>query len=1070
MDLKTKDSFDFKSERRSGKLFKRIISGITAAAMAAGLLTTSAFADEEVTYEHPSDINSVVDIMKNYAFIGFNEVDMNGHQHINLLVNKVVGLPGDMGIRKNYAGVYEYYVNKLPENISGELKIGENDPCVSNLTIGSDYTISTNGSERYIEPNHVKVSPSVTNIKAETATNKYIDLVNLQNSFISYSAMLAENADSTEGIGFNGQYDSNSHTWQNINRINVTAESGTVFYNIDDTNFSKINSDAIINFSDTSTASIVLNIDLKNISWDRKPFRLNIGGNQPTMNEDVILEDNVNRIYYNFYDSSAADKMTTKTVSMTDAAHGTIIIPKGAAKVGSNWCGVIVANNIGATGESHFVGAYNPVVPTSATVDVTVNKVWSEPSGQSHDSYYVKVDLMRSSAAETAQAIDNAILDSSNNFEYTFTGLKEKDADGNTYTYTVANEVTDAPEYIDGVQSGYEVSYSGTTVTNTWKEATIPAPKTDITVNKVWVGDSGKNDHSGYTITVDLMRKVGTGTGSFVQEVILTSANSFTKTINDLDAEDADGNAYTYYVENESGAPEYIDGVQSGYETTYSGTTVTNTWKKATIPAPKTDITVNKVWAGEPSSQSHDSYTITVNLMRKVGSGTGSFVQEVILTSANSFTKTINALDAEDADGNAYTYYVENESGAPEYIDGVQSGYETTYSGTTVTNTWKDTTIPAPKTDITVNKVWAGEPSSQSHDSYTITVDLMRKVGTGTGSFVQKVILTSANSFTKAINDLDAEDADGNAYTYYVENESGAPEYIDGVQSGYEVSYSGTTVTNTWKETTIPAPKTDITVNKVWAGEPSSQSHDSYTITVDLMRKVGTGTGSFVQKVILTSANSFTETINDLDAEDADGNAYTYYVVNESGAPEYIDGVQSGYEVSYNGTTVTNTWKKATIPAPKTDITVNKVWAGEPSSQSHDSYYVKVDLMRSSAAEPARAIDTATLDASNNFEYTFTGLDEQDANGNPYTYTVANEITDAPKYTENVQSGYEVSYNGTTVTNTWKDTTTPTPTPGTTNITVKKIWAGEPAGYSHDSYTVTVKLLRKANGTVRSLL
>ena len=342
----------------------------------------------------------------------------------------------------------------------------------------------------------------------------------------------------------------------------------------------------------------------------------------------------------------------------------------------------------------------------------------------------------------------------------------------------------------------------------------------------------------------------------------------------------------------------------------------------------------------------------------------------------------------------------------------------------------------------------------------------MRKVGTGTGSFVQEVILTSANSFTKTINDLDAEDADGNAYTYYVENESGAPEYIDGVQSGYEVSYSGTTVTNTWKETTIPAPKTDITVNKVWAGEPSSQSHDSYTITVDLMRKVGTGTGSFVQKVILTSANSFTETINDLDAEDADGNAYTYYVVNESGAPEYIDGVQSGYEVSYNGTTVTNTWKKATIPAPKTDITVNKVWAGEPSSQSHDSYYVKVDLMRSSAAEPARAIDTATLDASNNFEYTFTGLDEQDANGNPYTYTVANEITDAPKYTENVQSGYEVSYNGTTVTNTWKDTTTPTPTPGTTNITVKKIWAGEPAGYSHDSYTVTVKLLRKANGTV----
>ena len=221
---------------------------------------------------------------------------------------------------------------------------------------------------------------------------------------------------------------------------------------------------------------------------------------------------------------------------------------------------------------------------------------------------------MRSSAAETAQAIDTATLDASNNFEYTFTGLDEQDANGNPYTYTVANEITNAPKYIENVQSGYEATYSGTTVTNTWKDTTIPVPtpKTDITVNKVWAGDSGKNDHSGYTITVNLMRKVGTGTGSFVQEVVLTSANNFTETINDIEAEDADGNAYTYYVEKEiTDAPPYIDGVQSGYETTYSGTTVTNTWKEATIPTPKTDITVNKVWAGDSGKNDHSGYTIT---------------------------------------------------------------------------------------------------------------------------------------------------------------------------------------------------------------------------------------------------------------------------------------------------------------------------------------------------------------------------------------------------------------------------------------------------------------------------
>ena len=1037
MDLKTKDSFDFKSERRSGKLFKRIISGITAAAMAAGLLTTSAFADEEVTYEHPSDINSVVDIMKNYAFIGFNEVDMNGHQHINLLVNKVVGLPGDMGIRKNYAGVYEYYVNKLPENISGELKIGENDPCVSNLTLGSDYTISTNGSERYIEPNHVKVSPSVTNIKAETATNKYIDLVNLQNSFISYSAMLAENADSTEGFGLEGQYDSSSNTWQNINRINVTAESGTVFYNIDDTNFSKINSDAIINFSDTSTASIVLNIDLKNISWDRKPFRLNIGGNQPTMNEDVILENNVNRIYYNFYDSSAADKMTTKTVSMTDAAHGTIIIPKGAAKVGSNWCGVIVANNIGATGESHFVGAYNPVVPTSATVDVTVNKVWSEPSGQSHDGYYVKVDLMRSSAAETAHAIDNAILDSSNNFEYTFTGLKEKDADGNTYTYTVANEVTDAPEYIDGVQSGYEVSYNGTTVTNTWKEATIPAPKTDITVNKVWAGEPSSQSHDGYYVKVDLMRSSAAEPARVIDTATLDASNNFEYTFTGLDEQDANGNPYTYTVANEiTDAPKYTENVQSGYEATYSGTTVTNTWKDTTTPTPTPttiDVRVNKVWDNEPIGQSHDSYTVTVELLRKVNETIDSdFSETITLTFADNFTKTINDLAAEDADGNAYTYYVENEhTNAPKYIDGVQSGYEATYNGTTVTNTWKDTTTPTPTpgtTDITVKKIWAGELAGYSHDSYTVTVELLRKAnGTVDPHFSEPITLNAANGF-EYISGLEAEDADGNPYTYYIENEStNAPQYMVGVQSGYKATYSGTTVTNTWTELNTPTPsKISVTVNKTWANEPANADHSNYVVKVDLIRNSVTVTDQKVATVTLEAANNFTATVDDLKEFDASGNIFVYTVANEQmiGMPEYIRGVQSGYTASYNGTTVTNTWNEVPRPAPvTTSVTVTKLWSGDEGRNDHSGYEVAVQLV-GTANGVSVVVENVVLNAQNNFTKTIDNLDKYDGNGNLYTYSIRNEASTAPKFIAGVQSGYEVSISGTTVTNTWHEVST----------------------------------------------
>ena len=217
--------------------------------------------------------------------------------------------------------------------------------------------------------------------------------------------------------------------------------------------------------------------------------------------------------------------------------------------------------------------------------------------------------------------------------------------------------------------------------------------------------------------------------------------------------------------------------------------------------------------------------------MRKVGTGTGTFVQEVILTSANSFTKTINDLDAEDADGNAYTYYVANESGAPEYIDGVQSGYEVSYNGTTVTNTWKDTTTPTPTpgtTNITVKKIWAGELAGYSHDSYTVTVKLLRKAnGTVDPHFSETIPLNAANGFEFTRSGLEAEDADGNPYTYYIENEStNAPQYMDGVQSGYKATYSGTTVTNTWTEWNAPTPsKISVTVNKTWANDPANAHH-----------------------------------------------------------------------------------------------------------------------------------------------------------------------------------------------------------------------------------------------------
>ena len=78
----------------------------------------------------------------------------------------------------------------------------------------------------------------------------------------------------------------------------------------------------------------------------------------------------------------------------------------------------------------------------------------------------------------------------------------------------------------------------------------------------------------------------------------------------------------------------------------------------------------------------------------------------------------------------------------------------------------------------------------------------------------------------------------------------------------------------------------------------------------------------------------------------------------------------------------------------KAKITVNKVWKGTPADSA------TVVLYQNGSATQ----NTATLDADNNWTYTFTGLDTVDSNNKPYEYSVQET---AP------ESGYITTYAGT---------------------------------------------------------
>lgn len=343
------------------KVFKRIAAAVTAVAVTAtaGIFTASA---EAVTYLRGSDTDDLVNIMKNYCFIALDELDVRGHQHGSAIADRIVRNPtpesgtsveSELCLRNEY-GPTTSYIRRF-ENLVGTVKIGLPK---DTLYIGSEYTAEKRGSQNFIVNSfggNEHIVDNAGTVVADTDTVKYMDLDNLKKSFISYNKQLAKTSASGT-VTQSGQL------------FTVNATEGIVYYNINASNYNSINADSTIDFPAASTAILVLNIDMNGIAeWNRKFFVLTEGGSTVTCGEEVINYQTANRIYYNFYDSSKTDLQYTGTIRTDDKGWGTIIAPSADLTVGSNFCGVLIASSVTATGETHFVGAYNPVTPIAET-------------------------------------------------------------------------------------------------------------------------------------------------------------------------------------------------------------------------------------------------------------------------------------------------------------------------------------------------------------------------------------------------------------------------------------------------------------------------------------------------------------------------------------------------------------------------------------------------------------------------------------------------------------------------------------------------------------------------------
>ncbi len=422
-----------------------------------------------------------------------------------------------------------------------------------------------------------------------------------------------------------------------------------------------------------------------------------------------------------------------------------------------------------------------------------------------------------------------------------------------------------------------------------------------------------------------------------------------------------------------------------------------------------TSITVEKVWDdANVENVTHPEITVTLSPEGE------AYESEATLNEENEWTYTWEDLPVYDSDGEEIEYDV---------TETIPDGFEVSYGGLTyneedgtysieITNTY------APKTEITVEKVWNdANVEGVTHPEITVT---LTPEGEGYDS---EVTLNGGNEWTYTWKDLPVYDTEGAEIEYAV---------TEAVPDGFEVSYGELTyneedgtysieITNTY------APKTEISVEKEWVDNDDENGNRPASITVTI-----TGSDGNTYTLTLSDENDWSDTQSELPLYDSTGTEIIYEVTEED-----VTGYDGDVVENEDGTyTITNTLQT-------TDISVIKVWNDDENRDGTRTGAVQVQLK----AGEENVGEAVTLDDEDDWTFTWEDLPVY-VNGEKVDYTIE-EVEIPDKYTASYTSETDDDGNVTfTMVNTHED--------ALTQITVNKEWqdADNKNGVRPESVTV----------------
>ena len=663
---------------------------------------------------------------------------------------------------------------------------------------------------------------------------------------------------------------------------------------------------------------------------------------------------------------------------------------------------------------------------TPEETQITVTKKWEDNNNQDGKRpTSVTVELYKNGVAT-----GNTQTISGSNWTATFTGLPVYEG-GQKITYTVR----------ETVPSGYTSSGDGTEANNYTITNTYSPEETQITITKKWEDNNNQDGKRPTEVEFELYKN-GTAIGN---KKTLTESN-WTATFTDLPV---------YENGQKINTRSSVVNVPDGYTSSGDGTeennyTITNEYTPET-----TEVTVTKQWVDSNNQDNKRPTVLKIELYKKVGNGAEEFVRDATMTgTGNTWAGRFTGLPTYE-DGQKITYIVRevNENGnLDEYTS---SGDATEENNYTITNTHKIFDLSLRKY---ITKV--GNTDITNRTPNIDTSDLADGTDT-TASYNHRKDPVTVKTGDQVIYNL----------TIYNEGEKSgrATKIVDQLPTG--LTYVGLVDDSIF---TLETYDTDTNTIHLIRQDSNTDNLDAYdggdtldSETIQVICEVTANAGS--EAITLTNVAWISEeydaeddkTITTEEKADTDSEPGTTPDVDKDGL------VTTGDDIGYKGDnsnpedlTQEDTYYKGEqddddfekiIIEPITQVTVYKTWNDENDQDGIRPSTITINLIKDGSV-----IDHKEMTADSGWtSVTFDNLPKYE-NGEEITYTVQEE--------EN--AGYAIGYSDATYnqeTNGYEITITNTHTPGTTSVTVNKVWDDEDNRDGIRADSVVIELLKNGN-------